>query len=180
MNSIETLNLFILMLNTLISKSSSLAKSVAVITLLAITSFAITRFTNNRKPTRTRTIPPHNERVLILGASSGLGATLAKIYAARGAAVCLVGRRKDKLEEVEAECRKLAARSRWNAKAFASPSNVDLESKEELEERRKREILRDVPIFHFEADITDAERMMALLCELGMRMCSSPFLRFQD
>ncbi|KAI0973012.1 short-chain dehydrogenase [Xylaria arbuscula] len=44
------------------------------------------------------------ERVLILGASSGLGRTLAKQYVARGAKVCVVARRNEPLAELAKEC----------------------------------------------------------------------------
>lgn len=40
------------------------------------------------------------ERVLVLGASSGLGRSLALRYARRGARVCAVARRADKLQEL--------------------------------------------------------------------------------
>jgi short-subunit dehydrogenase len=46
-------------------------------------------------------------RVLILGATSGIAESLARLYAAEGAALVLVGRRADRLEEV---ARDLAAR----------------------------------------------------------------------
>jgi short-subunit dehydrogenase len=44
------------------------------------------------------------ERVLVTGASSGIGAALARALAARGATVGIVGRRQDKLDAVLAEC----------------------------------------------------------------------------
>ncbi|KAI0485561.1 short-chain dehydrogenase [Xylaria cf. heliscus] len=53
---------------------------------------------------RSRHVPPTEERVLILGASSGLGRTLAKQYAARGAKVCAVARRGQPLAELAQEC----------------------------------------------------------------------------
>src|SRR6516225_11625836 len=46
------------------------------------------------------------KRVLITGASSGLGAALARQLAARGAMVGLVARRRDRLGEVLADCRR--------------------------------------------------------------------------
>ena len=45
------------------------------------------------------------KRVLITGASSGLGAALARQLAARGAVVGLIARRRDRLGEVLADCR---------------------------------------------------------------------------
>lgn len=54
---------------------------------------------------RTRKIRQSEERVLILGASSGVGRALAHSYALRGARVCVVGRRQKEIEDVEQECR---------------------------------------------------------------------------
>ena len=44
-------------------------------------------------------------RIVVTGASSGIGAALGPMLAARGATVGLVARRADRLEEVLAECR---------------------------------------------------------------------------
>jgi NAD(P)-dependent dehydrogenase (short-subunit alcohol dehydrogenase family) len=44
------------------------------------------------------------ERVLILGASSGVGHAIARRYARRGARVCVVARRADKITALAAEC----------------------------------------------------------------------------
>jgi NADPH:quinone reductase-like Zn-dependent oxidoreductase len=57
-----------------------------------------------RKAPRSSVIPPDTERVLILGASSGVGRSIAHLYAQRGARVCVVGRRKHLLDEVVREC----------------------------------------------------------------------------
>ncbi|MBS1911203.1 MAG: SDR family NAD(P)-dependent oxidoreductase [Bacteroidetes bacterium] len=53
--------------------------------------------------------------VVITGASSGIGAALAELLAARGAALALVARRADALGEVAARC---------GEKAFAIPADV--------------------------------------------------------
>lgn len=44
------------------------------------------------------------ERVLVLGASSGVGHAIARQYARRGARVCVVARRADKINSLAAEC----------------------------------------------------------------------------
>jgi short-subunit dehydrogenase len=51
------------------------------------------------------------DRVLITGASSGLGAALARKLAARHAVVGLVARRRDRLEAVLADCRRASPES---------------------------------------------------------------------
>jgi NADPH:quinone reductase-like Zn-dependent oxidoreductase len=65
-----------------------------------------------RPGSRLAQIPPTQERVLILGSTSGVGRTLAHQYAKRGARICLVGRRESMLEEAAEECRKLCESDR--------------------------------------------------------------------
>ncbi|KAF9416377.1 hypothetical protein BGZ94_010238 [Podila epigama] len=55
------------------------------------------------QPTRTTIIPPNKERVVIIGASSGIGAELARAYSHRQAHVVLVARRQDLLESLVSE-----------------------------------------------------------------------------
>ncbi|KAI1179567.1 short chain dehydrogenase [Nemania sp. FL0916] len=73
----------------------------------AVTAFAtifLLRHFIKARNHRSKRIPPAEERVLILGASSGLGRTLAKQYAARGARVCVVARRFHPLADLAREC----------------------------------------------------------------------------
>ena len=54
-------------------------------------------------------MPHKQERVLIVGASSGVGREVALRYANRGARICLTGRRLEELEQARAECIQLGA-----------------------------------------------------------------------
>jgi short-subunit dehydrogenase len=72
--------------------------------------------------------------VIVTGASSGIGAALGPMLAARGATVGLVARRADRLEAVLAECREHAAESR------AWPVDLaDLTAAEDLVHQAARE-----------------------------------------
>ncbi|BEI93041.1 uncharacterized protein CcaverHIS019_0506690 [Cutaneotrichosporon cavernicola] len=55
-------------------------------------------------PSREKVIKPTEERVVLLGASSGVGKDLALAYARRGAKIVLVARRAAALEAVKEEC----------------------------------------------------------------------------
>lgn len=52
-----------------------------------------------------------HKTILITGASSGIGAALARYYAQRGANLLIVARRRENLEQVKMECTKLGAPS---------------------------------------------------------------------
>ncbi|TFK38792.1 NAD(P)-binding protein [Crucibulum laeve] len=73
--------------------------------LLILLPFFFTARRLLRTPLRTAKLAPIAERVLIIGASSGIGQSIAHIYAKRGARVCVVGRREKNIEEVATECR---------------------------------------------------------------------------
>ncbi|KAJ2988902.1 hypothetical protein NUW58_g3739 [Xylaria curta] len=73
----------------------------AVTALAAV--FILRRIIRTENP-RSRRVKQVEERILVLGASSGLGRTLAKQYAARGARICVVARRSEPLIELAQEC----------------------------------------------------------------------------
>jgi short-subunit dehydrogenase len=65
--------------------------------------------------------------VLVTGASSGIGAALARALAARGDTVALVARRADRLDEVLADCRSTSPTSeRWAADLSDPDAAADL------------------------------------------------------
>lgn len=77
---------------------------------------------------RTQVISPVDERVLIIGASSGVGRATAISYAKRGARVAVVARRESLLEEVKGECvRAGSAEDRLLAVVADFTSEVDME-----------------------------------------------------
>ncbi|PVF99027.1 NAD(P)-binding protein [Serendipita vermifera] len=78
----------------------------AAITCLTF-SFTVSTFFVGLGNARQKKVPPAAERVLIVGGSSGLGRKLAVLYAQRGAKVCVTGRRKALLEELQDELLKL-------------------------------------------------------------------------
>jgi NAD(P)-dependent dehydrogenase (short-subunit alcohol dehydrogenase family) len=86
------------------STPSTSGISIAFISFL----YAVYRNLYKKKYQRYSKIPKLGERVLVLGASSGIGRSIARQYAVeRGARVCVVGRREVLLNEVVAECRKI-------------------------------------------------------------------------
>jgi NAD(P)-dependent dehydrogenase (short-subunit alcohol dehydrogenase family) len=74
---------------------------------IPLATFPIIKLTRSRR--RHTLISPTTERVLILGATSGVGRTLAHLYAKRGSRVCIVGRRKDAADTVRSECMALTS-----------------------------------------------------------------------
>jgi len=76
---------------------------------------------------RTTKLPTSSERVLILGASSGIGRSIAHQYAERGArGIMVVGRRADQINEVVEECREIAKNGKSDVLGVPGDfSNVD-------------------------------------------------------
>ena len=60
-----------------------------------------------------------NKVVVITGASSGIGRSIALESAGRGATVILIARRKDRLEEITAEAKELSG-----AEAYVFPTDM--------------------------------------------------------
>ncbi|MGH9078863.1 MAG: SDR family NAD(P)-dependent oxidoreductase [Acidimicrobiales bacterium] len=65
------------------------------------------------------------QRVLVTGASSGIGAGLAEEFARRGATVGICARRKDRLDDVLARCRAHSPESRRWVCDLSLPAEVD-------------------------------------------------------
>lgn len=81
------------------------ASAVALGVWVTINSFANWQ----RRSHRPAVIPPGVERVLILGASRGIGRAIAHRYAQRGAKICVVGRKSAELDAVRSECEEALA-----------------------------------------------------------------------
>jgi len=90
-----------------------LAEKVPAVPLCIASAVSVSLITwflfRSKTPRRTKVVLVAKERVLVLGATSGVGRELAQRYAARGAHVCVVGRREDKVNKVVQECTELAA-----------------------------------------------------------------------
>lgn len=75
------------------------------------------------KRRRSQKVDKVGERILILGATSGIGRTLAQQYAERGARVCIVGRRESLVREVQLECRNVKHSTATEDDVLAIPAD---------------------------------------------------------
>ncbi|KAG0014083.1 hypothetical protein BGZ82_001908 [Podila clonocystis] len=83
-----------------------MASSTATTSLIVAGALAVPLLAKSlisKAPARTTSIPKNQERVVIIGASSGIGSELARIYAHRQAHVVLVARRQALLESIVQE-----------------------------------------------------------------------------
>lgn len=90
----------LLVLRHFLTLQSSRGVALALIPFILALSRVLTK-----KPRRYNKVSKSQERVLVVGASSGIGRSVARQYASRGARVCIVGRREALLQEVVTECR---------------------------------------------------------------------------
>lgn len=81
------------------------AAAVALGTWVALSGLANWQWRSHRPAV----IPPGVERVVILGASRGIGRAIAHRYAQRGATICVVGRKSAELDVVRSECEEALA-----------------------------------------------------------------------
>jgi len=82
---------------------------------------------------RIHVITESSERVLVVGASTGIGRAIALQYAARGAKVCITGRRTAELQAVHAECDAAAG-----ADGSVLSVSADFSSTEDMADVRRR------------------------------------------
>ncbi|KAI1407876.1 NAD(P)-binding protein [Hypoxylon sp. FL1857] len=87
-----------------LSPLSSTSLAGTTLLALAATIYLVRNISQIGTPNRQRSIRPTEERVLVIGASSGLGRSVAKRYAARNARVCIVARRAEQLSQLAKEC----------------------------------------------------------------------------
>ncbi|KAI0671540.1 NAD-P-binding protein [Trametes maxima] len=92
-----------------------------------------------RQCLRSAVLPRTSERVLIVGASSGIGRAIAHEYAKAGSRVCIVARRQQQLNAVAEEC----------AKLFPTPT-------------AENPLDKAGAVLHVRADFNNADEMVAL------------------
>jgi len=84
-------------------------------------------------------VPRTDERILILGASSGIGRAIAHEYAARNAHVCVVARREADLKKVVEECGALSSRGDAPAVFSVAADFTSVKDMVRVRERIERE-----------------------------------------
>ncbi|KAL1747350.1 hypothetical protein HDZ31DRAFT_80575 [Schizophyllum fasciatum] len=106
--------------------------------LLAIPALYILHKSLSR-PSRTQKVTHDEERVLILGASSGIGRAIAEKYAKRGARVYVVGRRQDQVDDVVLSCRSLSSAGTKNTILGTAADFADADDLVNIRERIQAE-----------------------------------------
>ncbi|KZT07706.1 NAD(P)-binding protein, partial [Laetiporus sulphureus 93-53] len=91
-----------------------------------------------RKLDRPRKIPKQEERVVIIGASSGIGREIAHEYAIRGARVCVVARREEELRRVLEECQVLYVEAGFGDTGRVFSVATDFTNVEQMVQLRER------------------------------------------
>lgn len=104
--------------------------------------------------------PIKDARILVTGASSGIGAALAPMLAARGATVGLVARRRERLEQVLAACRRHAPASRLFVADLADLERAEAVAREAWDQFGGLDVLVNnaaIPKRKHVTDLTPAE-----------------------
>ncbi|KAG0000953.1 hypothetical protein BGZ80_003549 [Entomortierella chlamydospora] len=96
----------------------------SIIAALAIPIILDRVLFRSKDPARTSRIPHSKERVVIIGASSGIGSELARVYAQRNAHVVVVARRLQLLEELVQELSPVAGSIHVVQGDVTSPEDV--------------------------------------------------------
>jgi NAD(P)-dependent dehydrogenase (short-subunit alcohol dehydrogenase family) len=124
------------------------------------------------------------KKVLVTGASSGIGAALARAFAEAGATVGICARREDRLAEVLADCRRHAPGSQLWPVDLADPAAVDRLAAEVPDALGGLDVLVNnagIPLRRHVADLTpaDVERAIRVnyLSPVRLTLALLPHLR---
>jgi len=126
---------------------------------------------------RRKLVPIYEERVLVIGASSGVGKEIALQYARRGARVALVGRRAEDLERVFQECVSVSPHKHSSTGTNLVEDNVQRESGPLAEEfwgfTPKGNAKFDTRCFCVAADCSDPHAIYRVKTGVEESMCDS-------